>query len=401
MLLCLTANHRNTDFDVLDRISRMGDVSGADLAMSHGSIRGAVVVATCNRFETYLDVEDTSPRGEVEEAVMNVLTERFGEDAKLLRESADVITDEEAVTHLFTVSAGLQSMVVGEEEISGQVQRALAAARHVGATSGELEKAFQRAAHTTRAVRARADLASSGRTLARVALDMAEIRVADWSAVRVLIVGTGSYAATTIAALRARGARDVRVFSATGRATLFASKYGVRAEESLRDAIGDADVVITCTARYTVTVDDVPDIAARLVIDLGLPRNVEAAVGTLPGVELIDLELIGKHAVMPELAAGAREIVGSAVNDFRAEREAVDVIVTWRHFVQTLVDTEIQRLRRDGGDPAGEAALRHLGGVIAHEPTVRARAAAGEGKLDDFEAALEAMFGIRRPPSAH
>lgn len=394
MLFCLTANHRNTGFDILDRISRAGDSAGADLVAAHGFVRGAVVLATCNRFETYLELDEPVTGGVAlaREAVLETVASSTGADAETLRASAVVLSGDDVVRHLFAVSSGLESMVVGEEEISGQVQRALRAARDAGTSSTELEQAFQRAARATREVRAKADLAAAGRSLARLALDLADTRVADWATTPVLLVGTGRYAATTVAALQSRGADDIRVYSATGRADSFAARYGVRAERDLRAAIAGADIVVTSTARYTIRTDDIPDTRARLVIDLGLPRNVEPAVGSLPGVELLDLELIGRHASLAELGAGAHAVVGSAAANFHAERAAAPAIVAWRAHIQGVLDSELARLR--GDDERAAAALRHLAGVLSHGPTARAREFAAQGRLDEFERALETVFGI-------
>jgi glutamyl-tRNA reductase len=398
VLFCLTANHRNTEFDVLDRISRAADSTGADVLAAHDFVRGAVVVATCNRFETYLELDEPVTGGVVlaREAVLEAVAEKTGTDAEALRASAVVLSGDDVVRHLFAVSSGLESMVVGEEEISGQVQRSLRAAREAGTASTELEQAFQRAARATREVRAKGDLAAAGRSLARLALDLADSRVTDWSTVPVLLIGTGRYAATTIAALHARGADDVRVYSATGRADAFAAKYGIRPEHDLRSAIGAARIVITSTARYTIGPEDIPDAQPRLVIDLGLPRNVEPAVGELPGVELLDLELIGRHASLAELGAGAHEAVGSAVATFNAERAAAPAIVAWRTHVQRVLDTELSRLRPD--DASTAAALRHLAGVLSHGPSTRAREFAAAGRLDEFERALETVFGVEIAP---
>ena len=396
MLFCLTANHRNTEFDVLDRISRVAASTAVDLTSTHSFVRGAVVLATCNRFEAYLELDEPITGGTTlaREAVLDVLGAAVGSDAEALRRSAVSIAGNEVVRHLFAVSSGLESMVVGEEEISGQVQRAIATARTDGTSSAELERVFQRAAHATRSVRAKADVAAGGRSLARIALDLADSRVTDWDDVRVLLVGTGQYAATTIAALRGRGAGDVRVFSATGRAQQFAARYGIRPERDLREAIADADIVMTCTARYTVTPDDIPDTSPRLIIDLGLPRNVDPAVADVDGVELLDLELIGRHAALPELGAGAHEVVGSAAAVFTAEQEAAPAIVAVRAHIQAALDAELSRVRGRGGDPATEASLRHLAGVLSHTPSVRAREFAAAGRLSDFEAALEMVFGV-------
>ena len=381
---------------MLDRIARVTDSTAADLTGTHSFVRGAIVLATCNRFEAYLEIDEPLTGGAVvaREAVFDVLFSAAGDDADVLRASATTLTGDEVVHHLFAVSAGLESMVVGEEEISGQVQRALVSARRAGTTSTTLERVFQRAAHANREMRATADLAAAGRSLARLALDMADTRVTDWATVPVLIVGTGQYAATTIAALHSRGAEDVRVFSATGRADQFAAKYGVRAERDLRDAIGAADIVLTCTTRYTVTAADIPDARHRLIVDLGLPRNVDRAVGDLDGVELLDLEIIGRHATLPELGMGAADIVGSAAHAFTAEQAAGPAIVALRGHIQAVLDAEIDRLHARGGDAATESALRHFAGVLAHGPSVRARELAADGRLAEFENALETLFGV-------
>ena len=396
MLLCVTANHRTADFDLLDRVSRGVEGTAAQLITGTDFVRGAVVLATCNRFEAYLELDEplTAAVEVATEAVFATLAETVGEDAERLRAAAVVHAGAGVPHHLFAVTSGLESMVLGEEEIAGQVQRALTSAREAGTSSSGLERLFQRATRTSREVRAVADLGGAGRTVARLALDLASTRIADWSGARVLVVGTGQYAATTITALRDRGARDLRVFSATGRADRFATRYGIRAEHDLRSAIQDAGVVITCTARYEVTAADIPDTSRRLIIDLGLPRNVAPEVGRLPGVELIDLEILALHAPLPELEPGARALVGTAAEAFEAEELAAPAIVALREHVFAALDAELARSRARGDDPRTEQALRHLAGVLLHGPSVRARELAAEGRVGEFEAALRTLFGV-------
>ncbi len=393
----MTASHRTTDFALLDRVSREVSTTAADLLASDPAVRGAVVLATCNRFEAYLDVDDdlAADPAAAEDLVFSTLARSVGEDAAVLRGSSELLSGDDAVRHLFAVSSGLESVVVGEDEISGQVQRALTAAREERTTSSPLERAFQRAARTSRQVRQATDLGGAGRSLVRLALDLAASRVTDWSAVPVLVVGTGHYAATTIAALRARGARDIRVFSATGRADNFATRYGVRSEHELRQAVAGAEIVITCTARYTVTTADIPDDSRRLVIDLGLPRNVEPAVASLPGVELLDLELLALHAPLSELGAGAHELVATAAAEFGAEAEAAPGIVALRGYVLAALEDELERARSRGADARTEEALRHLAGVLVHTPSVRARRLAADGRSAEFLAGLEALYGLQ------
>jgi glutamyl-tRNA reductase len=328
------------------------------------------------------------------EAVAAALAPHAPADAELLRASAHTHLGESAVRHLFAVTAGLESMVVGEEEIAGQVQRAAQDARAAGTVSAPLDRLFQQAARTSRTVRGIADQSRVDRGVARLALDLASARVPDWSRARVLLVGTGRYAATTISSLRARGAADLRVYSATGRAAMFATKYGVRAEGELGAALADADVVVTCTSRYTVSAADIPSGHRLLVIDLGLPRNVDPAVGELPEVELIDLELLALHAPVPELAAPAHALVGDAAAGFAADAAAAPSIVALRRHVDALLEAEIARARARGDDGAVESALRHFAGVLVHGPSERARQLAAQGRLAEFAAGLDAVHGV-------
>ena len=394
----MTASHRDTEFDVLDRVSRRVEGTAQKLAGTDG-VRGAIVLATCNRFEAYLDVEPATAPGATD-LVFDALGVAAGDDAAAVRATSRSLEGDEVARHLFAVASGLESMVLGEDEISGQVQRALTSARADGTVSGELDAVFQRAARTSRSVRSAVDLGGAGRSVARLALDLASSRIADWSKASVLVVGTGQYAATTIAGLRARGAVDIRVFSATGRADGFAVRFGARAEHELRAAIADADLVITCTARYTVVPEHVPAEAPapgkrRLIVDLGLPRNVDPAVGELPGVELLDLEILALHAPLPELGVDAHRMVGAAVAEYAAERAAAPGIVAFRAHVLGVLEGELARAEARGADEATLTAMRHLAGVLVHGPSVRARALASEGRSAEFERGLEAIFGIR------
>ena len=398
-MFCFTASHHNTDLEVLGRIAPTVPAARAELA-EHAFVRGVVALSTCNRVEVYLDVDEPVTGGAALawEATVEALTASAGEYTDTLRRSAHVITGEEVIGHLFAVSSGLDSMVVGEEEITGQVQRALQDARREGTTSATLEQMFQRASHATREMRAKADVGAGGRSIARLALDLVGSRVTDWADIPILLVGTGSYAATTIAALQSRGASDIRVFSATGRATMFAAKYGVRAETDLRVAIGSAEIVITCTSRYLLAPEDIPNATPRIIVDLGLPRNVRPDVAELPGVELLDLELIGKHAALPELGPGAHDVVGSAAASFTAAQAAAPAVVAWRRYVHDALANELERT----SDESTRAALRHLAAVISHGPSVRAREYAAAGMTAQFEQALHTMFGIEveKPSSA-
>lgn len=398
MLLCLTANHRNASLDVLERLSQGAPAATRALVDDELFVAGAVVLATCNRFEAYLDIDEPLTGGEAVavESVVEAMAEASDVPVDLLRSSVAVHQGADAAAHLFAVTSGLESVVVGEDEISGQVRRALDAARADGMTSGELERLFQKATHTSRGIRNRTGLRGTHRSLVRFALELASSRVADWAAARVVVVGTGRYAARTVEAVRARGARDLRVFSPSGRASGFAAQHGLVPVEDFAAAAAEADVVITCTADAVVHADAFTPGHRVLVIDLGLPRNVDPEVGRVDAVELLDLETIRLHAPLEEFSAhsDARAIVGDAATEFAADRVAGPAITALRSDVLEIVEAEIARARARGAGDETEAALRHLAGVLLHRPSVRIRELAVEGRLDDVHAALETLHGL-------
>ena len=406
MLLCLTANHRNASFEVLEKLSLGAPLAAGILVTERSSISGAVVLATCNRFEAYLEIDE--PLTAVAVAVENslqVISAASGIDPAALRDTVTVLRGDAVAKHLFSVSSGLESVIVGEDEISGQVRRALEQARAAGTTSSALERLFQKAANTSREVKSHTAIGGAGRSLVRLGLELASSRIADWSASRVLIVGTGQYAATTVAALRDRGAVDITVYSPSGRAARFALRLGLTPSTDLVAALAAADVVITCTTT------EAPVVAAsqlspssgsqrRIVIDLGLPRNVHPDVATVLGTELLDLETISLHAPLEELTAttDARALVSTAASEFAAttaEQQLTPSVVALRTHVFGLLEAEIERARARGDDDGRiEAALRHLAGVLLHAPSVRARELARAGEGDSFSAAVTALFGV-------
>jgi glutamyl-tRNA reductase len=396
VLLCLTANHRNASFDLLEKLSFAAPDAVAALVAETDSVRGAVVLATCNRFEAYLEVADGSAVTTAD-AIVDVVSRASDVASAELRAAVTILTSDEVVTHLFAVSSGLESVVVGEDEISGQVSRALQRARTVGTTSGDLEQLFQRATQTSRGVKTSTSIGGAGRSLVRLALELAGARIPDWALTRVLIVGTGQYAATTVAAVRDRGATMISVFSPSGRADPFGAKYAVAVQRDLPGALLDADLIITCTTATVIGTSAIIGDQRRLVIDLGMPRNVDPAIVSLPGIELLDLETISLHAPVEELAAtaNARELVSDAAARYSAERSIEPSVVALRTHIFELLETEIERARKRGAGPETEQALRHLAGVLLHTPSVLGRQAALDGRGQQFVDGLEAVFGVK------
>lgn len=425
MLLCVSASHKTASFDLLERLS-VPTTPVAPLIAAHDEcVQGAVVVATCNRFEAYVDMDEpvTAAVAVGVEATLSAIEAATGVPASELEGSYTVLGGGDVAEHLFSVASGLESVVVGEGEIAGQVRRALTESRNLGTTSGELERLFQRASEAQRGVKNSTAIGRAGRSLVRLGLELADSRIADWSTQRVLLVGTGAYAAATVAALRDQGAEDISVHSPSGRAAKFAAKHGLRAvsAETFPTAVAHADLVITCTTSENHVVSaatfaagrtaaeaaapasvgcPVDHSSRRLVIDLGLPRNVDPDVATVPGVDLLDLETIRLHAPLEELQAtdAARDLVRDAARRFTSVGERKNItpaVVALRAHVFGVLDAEVARVRARG-DEGGqtEQALRHLVGVLLHTPTTRAHELAESGRADEYIEALSALFGI-------
>ena len=396
MLLCLSANHRNASFGLLERLSL--DVPAATQALLKAAPEGAgaVVLATCNRFEAYLDV-DERPQAVATEPLVDALAEAAGVAPDELRGSLSVHRGNAVAVHLFAVSSGLESVVVGEEEIAGQVGRALEAAHERGTTTGDLERLFQRAVTTSRDVKNRTALGGTGRSLVRLALDLASGRVGDWAAATVLVVGTGRYAGTAVAALHARGAQDVRVYSPSGNGAAFAAKRGLALVTDLPAAVAAADLVVTASTGVVLGPSAMAPGRPLLVIDLGMPRNVDPAVRQIDGIDVLDLDTLRVHAPLEQAEAHdeARTLVGSAASEFAVDAAVAPAIAALRRLVYETLDNEIARARSRGAGDEAEAALRHFASVLLHRPSMRIRELAGAGRVDEMLAALELLHDIR------
>lgn len=407
VLLSLTASHRELDLDALERLS-MGSASvGRTVVRTCGPIEGAVVISTCNRFELYLDVDAPLDGQTVRHATRHVAELVAGESGVTTEAavgSFTVRTGPEVTEHLFAVAAGLDSMVVGEREIAGQVKRSLAVAREQETTSKTLELLFQTASRTSKLVGTDTELGAAGRSVVSLALDLAEGEVPRWDAARALLIGTGSYAGASVAALRARGCADIGVYSQSGRAALFAESHDVDAVDDLVAALADADVVVSCSGargrnshpgttapsdrpspeaslghvldaaavvrareRAADRAGDEPEPTALVVLDLALHRDVDPQVADVEGVLLYDLASLKAHApaVALDVVGQARGIVDDAARAFeetRLGREADAAVVALfdeaEVRVRAEVDDAVARLaaeRSAAGAPAPSA----------------------------------------------
>lgn len=400
------ASHHEATLDELDHLARTGDGLARALLGSGSGVRGAAVLSTCNRFEVYLDVD----RLHAVETLTTLVAELTAYDHDNVADLLRVTVGGAVVQHLLAVASGLESMVMGEGEIAGQVRSALATAQREGTTSPALQRLLQRALATSKTVASTTGLGAAGRSVVTVALDVLEARYGAAAGRRAVVLGTGSYARVVIAALRARGCHDITVHSASGRAQGFARAHDVVAvtHEDLADAIAAADLVVACSGRTEAALraDLVgPRVLPLPVLDLALSSDVAPEVRARTDIDVIDLETVGQYAPGEHAAAvlAAQEIVLAAAEDFeRAEtgRSAAPAVVAMRDHVHGLVDEEVDRVRRRLGDQAADEVARSLTRVtnaLLHTPSVRAHELAHEGAAAGYAEAMRTLFGIEVP----
>ena len=397
----LSADHRYTPLDDIARLSSADDL-GPTLMRSLPHARGVMVLRTCNRVTIYVD----TPASADPRALKDAVERELATAARTPR--ADVrlrhLWGRDGLVDLFATASGLESMVVGEREIAGQMRRAARTAWEDGTLSCDLGRAAERASAASRRVATETGLAGAGRSVVAVGLDMAAAHLGPWEATRVLIVGTGAYAGATVSTLNALCASDVSVYSTSGRAREFAEGRGIGWVDGadLPTALTRADLVVTCRGLGSpiLTRDMAAASGRTVVLDLALMRDTDDSVGSLPNVTLIDLPTI--QASVPAADADAlnhaRAIIDEEVSSFERGLGARSMDPVVRHLrsrVFRIVEEEIDRL---GDAPLSTddaaRALRHLAARLIHNPTVLARRAGEESQQERYLEALGVVLGI-------
>lgn len=386
----LSVQHRHHGLVEVERIVDSAEEIAADLRAVPG-VEAVLPLTTCNRVEFVVDAP-----GRSSEDLANAVAHRLD-----LPPSWDHYDDDAALQHLFRVCAGLESMVVGEREIAGQVRRALAEAQDAELSSPDLTMVVDEALRASRKVARETSLAHAGRSVVSVALDL--LTVADFPSLRVLLVGTGAFAGASVAALRARGVQQVRVHSASGRADAFAHSHHLAVAEDLADALREVDVVVACrgTGVPAITSADVAPDARLRILDLSLHSDVAPSVAALPGVEVISLATL-QRALSPSLApdtSRAEQIIAEGTDQLRTrlQRRVLDpAVVSLREAVLELVNDEVERLPqgRDLSHDDAARALRRLATRLLHVPSTRAKLAAAAGRTDEYLSAMAELYGI-------
>jgi glutamyl-tRNA reductase len=413
-VLVVGVSHKTAPVDVLERLALdadgvaklVGDVASGE------HVTEATVLATCNRIEIYADVDRF--HGSVEE-ISRLLCERAGQATAEVLPHLYVHYDDGAVSHVFHVAAGLDSMVVGEGQILGQAREALRLGQELGTVGPALNVLFQQALRVGKRSRAETDIDRAAPSMVTAALDEV-VPGGSLAGKRVLVVGAGSMASLAVSTAARLGAVDIAVVNRTeGNAERLAAEYAARSlpMAELPIALAAADVLISCTGATGVVLPLATLQVARAgadqplaIIDLALPHDVDPAAADLPGVTLISLKELAEDLRESEAGrevSGVRAIVGQEIGAFLAARKQASVtptVVALRSMATAVVDAEIERLltRLPDLDPASRAevehAVRRVADKLLHQPTTRVKELANETGAVSYAEALRELFAL-------
>jgi len=408
-------NHKTAPVEVRERLaipeSRLAEA--CKKLAEHPAVAEGMIVSTCNRVEFIAHMQNGS--GDLRE----FLREYFEVDLGQFESHLYEFREDEAVRHVFRVAASLDSMVVGEPQILGQVKEAYATARAVGAVSAQLDQLLTRAFAVAKRVRTETAVGSSSVSIASVAVELAEKIFGNLNGKSVYLVGAGKMSELAARHLLAHGAASLFVANRTyDRAIRMAQKFNGQAIEFSRlyDTCDRADIVITSTGspHFIFRREHGEKLMAlrrnkpMFFIDIAVPRDVDPEMNKLDGIFVYDIDDL-QQAVSSHVsdrkkeAEKAEAIVNDEVEKFQARLQALDVvptIVSLQDHLETIRQAEIDRVRGRLGsmttdqEPAVEALTRGIVNKIMHTPISTLKTAARDPESTTVIDLVRRLFNL-------
>jgi glutamyl-tRNA reductase len=426
-VLVVGLSHKGASLATLERVALTGDALDKLLhdVASADDVASALVLSTCNRVEIYAEVDKF--HGAVA-AICELLSRHSQVPPAELTPCLYVQYEDRAVQHLLAVACGLDSMVVGESQILGQLRQALQVARARGTLGRTLSDLGSLALRTGKRTHTETRVGTAGASLVTVGLEAAARHfgapvdgAVPLAGRRVVVVGAGSMSGLAAASVTRAGAAKLTVVNRTRqRAERLAASAGGQASDlsRLTDLMAAADLVVTCTGAtgHVISIDMVRAAVSRrgetgrplVLLDLAMPRDVDPLVARIPGVALTDLEALaadGQAALRPadaEVAEVRRIMAEELATHMSAHRAAAvaPTVVALRAKAASVVEAELGRLAGRLGrlDPAAMAevakSMRRVTDKLLHDPTVRIKELAGAPGADTYEDALRVLFDL-------
>ncbi|MGL5327422.1 MAG: glutamyl-tRNA reductase [Aeromonas sp.] len=417
-LLALGINHNTASVALRERVAFGPDCIDRALRelVNQPGINEAVIVSTCNRTELYCNLA-----GEWQEQVLRWLQQFHGLDAAELVSAIYQHHDEEAVRHLMRVACGLDSLVLGEPQILGQIKQSYAHAQQAESVKGALERLFQKSFSVAKRVRTDTEIGASAVSVAFAAVSLGRRIFADLSQTKVLLVGAGETIELVARHLREQNVTQMMVANRTlQRAQTLAAEFGaqVMTLEEIPDYLHEADIVISSTA------SPLPIIGKGMVeralkarrfkpmflVDIAVPRDIEAEVDELSDAYLYTVDdlqgIIEQNLETRKRAAAQAEVIVQEERDefmgwYRGQ-SSVDLIRDYRHQSQQVADEELQRAllalaQGESAEQALKAMAHRLTNKLIHAPTQALRQAASQGDESALSRLRQAL-GLSQEP---
>ncbi len=417
-VLVIGLNHRSASLDLLERVAtahaRLPKTLG--LLQELPDVEEAVLLSTCNRIEVYAWAEKFHS---AYENLRDHLAEQAVCSTSEMTRAAYSLYDTDAVRHLFAVASGLDSAVLGEAEIQGQVKQAWQTAEAAGATGSGLNPLFRQALGVGRRVRSETRLGRSLTSVSEAAVAMASRHLAGFAGRRIVILGAGEMGGGMAKAIApVRDAELVLASRSWGRAQEMALLLGARAVhlDEVAAELTDADVLFTSTAATSLVMDfdELDKVMAErggrplLVVDIAVPRDVDPAAAAINGLTLWDMSDVRAFAAANAGHTEAEARRASAIVDAEAtrfgeqaaSREVAPLISNFRRHICDISQAEFERFdsRLSSLDTeqrrAVEALVHGIVNKVLHEPTVRLKDAAPDGGSEQLAGALRELFDI-------
>ncbi len=418
-ILCVGISHRTAPVALRERLA-LSETTVASVLARYGcgtevrpGVSELVILSTCNRLEMYAAA---GPDGY--EVLLGLIEEQTGVSAAELLPAVYHYTGAEAVRHLCRTAAGLESMVIGEPQILGQVSSAFATGVAQRAAGHSLSVLFHGAIRAGRRARTETGINRNPATVSSLAVKLVDDTVRELRMAHVVVLGAGEMGELAVSAFHNRGVRDICVVSRTAEhASHLSSRFDARsaALEALPAELRQADVLITSTAapHHVVSREMVRDAMIGrdrplAIVDIGVPRDVDPAVRDLDNVRYWDLDDLERHvtnalaervAEIPQVERVVEEEAGKCIAELR-QLDVLPLIADLRSHMESVRQASIERLMRDMGHlgngerAAIEAFSQSLVNRLFHEPMVRLRQEAQHGQSAGYALALRHLFGL-------
>lgn len=380
-------------------------------------LKEVAILSTCNRLEVYASVTGDPLEGR--DFIESYLANLQGLSLATLQPHLYSLFDEKAIRHLLRVAAGLDSMILGEPQILGQVSGAQADAQRARTMGPALNQLFDRAVRAGKRSRSETEIGRHSTSVSHTAVRLIGNELGSLSQINVLIAGAGEMAEAAARALVAEGTETLSFINRTyARAEGMARTYSGRALNwyHLPKALAEADVVVTATGAPHVIIHEgdveavLPERQGRPLyfVDIAVPRDIEESIGNLPGVYLFDIDqlqtvvdanLSQRQAAVPYVEAIVDQET-ERFNEWLQSRQVLPVLVELRHKTRDIARSEIRRHESRLDEMTGDdrelvtQIVRRIVNKILHEPTVRLKAAAAEGNGIEYAQTIRDLFAL-------